>query len=67
MVEIIKLQRSLIGSFLVNVEKVINFTYPENKDSVIETLRLLEKIKKEITEQDGEKERKQKFKQINLL
>lgn len=67
MKEFIKIERSLIASFLMNVDKCINYTYPENKLSIVESLRQMEEIKKIIQEQDGDKVSNNKFKQIALL
>ena len=67
MKENIKLERSLLTSFLLNVSKAINDTYPSNKANILNALTQIKKIESIIKEQDADDTKKNKFKQLNLL
>ena len=67
MKENIKLERSLLTSFLLNVDKALNNTYPSNKANVLNALVQIKKIQSIIKEQDADDTKKNKFKQLNLL
>lgn len=66
--EFVKIERSLLASFLVNVNRIIQDTYPDNKMYVLNAISQLNEIKEIIHAQDEMKDgKKSKFKQINLF
>ena len=67
MKENIKLERSLLTAFLLNVDKVINGTFPSNEANILNALTQMKKIQSIIKEQDANDTKKNKFKQLNLL
>ena len=67
MKDIIKLERSLLTAFLLNVDRAINHTYPSNEANILNALVQMKKIQSVIKEQDANDIKKNKFKQLNLL
>ena len=63
----IKIPRALLSSFLMNVDKALNSPYPSNKANVLNALVQIKKIQSIIKEQDADDNKKNKFKQLNLL
>lgn len=67
MKDVIKIERALLSSFLMNVVKVINLPYPENRSNVLNASQQIKEITDLIHEQDKKDSKKNKFKQLPLL
>ena len=67
MTEIVKIPRALISSFLMNVNKTINNTFPDNTTNIVNAISQMSQIKALIKDQDENHIKKNKFKQLNLL
>lgn len=67
MTDVIKIERSLLASFLVDVTNCINKPVKETSLDVSNALNKIEMIQKVIEEQDSNSIKKNKFKQTSLL